>query len=475
MLTFALNYAAGGLNPPGFHLANILLHGYAAVLLFFLLDELLKRRQAAFAAALLFAVHPIHAEAVAAVVGRMEILAAGFLFAAWLLHARGRAWAAALCFLLAALSKETGLVFLALAPVGDWVLGRARAWRSYAIYAGAAAVYLILRQNAVPLSLNAISTLDNPLAALSPVFRIANAVKVAGLYLGLQVFPARLSADYSANGISLHQSWAFAIAALAIAAAVMAAWLACIRRYPAIFLAGCIYGAGFALTANILFPIGTILGERLAYLPSAGFCLLAGLSLELPKKKVAYAILAVAVIALSARTVIRTFDWRNNLTLYTSAVEVMPESSGAHAGLGAEYLKRHEPDKAYREFQKAAAIYPQNPELGMMMGVIAFQQGDRVRATNLLKGVVTASEGSPNQWEMLTTYGALLLEMRQFDDAIAQLNSVIAHAPSSRAYANRAVAQYFRGDMVAARSDAQQALRINPSNEQAQNVLKRLP
>src|SRR5260370_7207930 len=91
--TFAVNYKLNGDRPFGYHLLNLLLHAGVTMLLFLVLREILANEPRgdiiAFVAALLFAVHPLHTEAVASIVGRSELLAAGFLLAAWLFHLPG--------------------------------------------------------------------------------------------------------------------------------------------------------------------------------------------------------------------------------------------------------------------------------------------------------------------------------------------------------------------------------------------------
>src|SRR5262249_42691264 len=125
VLSFALNRAVTGPAPWGFHLVNVLLHAAATILVFRVGSTLLGRPHVAFVAALLFALHPIHTEAVANVVGRAEILVAiGVLGAlALLLDERpmtfGRGAAAAALFVLALLSKENGV---ALVPIWGMVL-----------------------------------------------------------------------------------------------------------------------------------------------------------------------------------------------------------------------------------------------------------------------------------------------------------------------------------------------------------------
>src|SRR5580704_561099 len=86
--TFAGNWAIGAGHAFGYHLMNLLLHAAVTLLLYLVLRKILESFASgtivAWTAALLFAVHPIHTEAVASIVGRSELLAAGFLLAAWL-------------------------------------------------------------------------------------------------------------------------------------------------------------------------------------------------------------------------------------------------------------------------------------------------------------------------------------------------------------------------------------------------------
>lgn len=125
--TFAVNWAAAPGRPFAFHVVNLLLHAGVTCLLYLVLQNLLawspRGKAVAFAAALLFAVHPIHTEAVSSIVGRSELLAAGFLFAAWLLHLQDREIGALICFVVALLSKESAVAFLPLVLLGDYARG----------------------------------------------------------------------------------------------------------------------------------------------------------------------------------------------------------------------------------------------------------------------------------------------------------------------------------------------------------------
>jgi hypothetical protein len=89
-LSYAVDYQLWGLDPFGFHLTSVLIHAAAALLLYRLAARLLGAREPALAAALLWAVHPVHTEAVTYVSGRSDPLAAALMLASLLLFARGR-------------------------------------------------------------------------------------------------------------------------------------------------------------------------------------------------------------------------------------------------------------------------------------------------------------------------------------------------------------------------------------------------
>ncbi len=459
-VTYDLNWAVSGAQPFGYHLLNLLLHAMVTLLLYLVLRELLEAvprgTTIAWAAALLFAVHSIHTEAVASIVGRSELLAAGFLLAAWLLHLHDRLILALVCFVLALMSKESAVAFVPLALAGDYARGKLKPLHRYGWIAGVVVVYLALlwKVQGGRFGEKGISFLDNPLAKLRASWRILNALRVAWKYIGLQVYPAKLSCDYSYNAILLYASWRHTALAAVAALLVLALWIwALWTKRGEWFLAGAIYLAGFAVTANILLPTGTIMGERLAYLPSAGFCLLVALiwiRLEKRQLRLAWAVLTIVVAVLATRTVIRNRDWRDNFTLYTAAVSAVPESAKIHDGLGAEYMKRGQKNAAFAEWQTALRIYPNFPKDWESSGIAEYD----FRVVNL---------------------AAQLMKLGENDDALNFLNEAIANSPGfSLAWSNRAVIRYERGEITSARQDAQNALRLDPANIQAQYLLNLL-
>jgi protein O-mannosyl-transferase len=487
--TFALDWKIGNGRPLEFHLVNLLLHAAVTLLFYLLLQATLQSLQegkaVAYAAALVFAVHPIHTEAVASIAGRAELLAAGFLIAAWLLHLQDREIPALVCFVLALLSKESAAILLPLALIGDFVRGQWKPTFRYLRIAAMTGLYVIVlwKVQGNHFGPAGISVLDNPLASIPAVPRIFNALHVAWKYVGLQVYPATLSCDYSYNEIpvydlrhGLSHTLPWAIASLA----ALGGWIWAVRkRQNGLVLAGGIYLVGFATTANILMPIGTIMGERLAYFPSAGFCLLVALAwnwLQERQRKLAVAALAVLVAVLGVRTVLRNRDWKDNRTLYTAAVRAVPQSAKMHLGLAFNYLEAKQFDLARKEFQITLQINPAYPEALASYGLLEFSQHNYQAAGRMMEqAFYTIGRDNPAYDAIAVDLATLYMQTDHLDGALDLLNREISESPGyAGAWACRAVLRYKGGQIAVARADAEMALRLDPDNWRARNLMQLL-
>lgn len=485
--TFALNWATAGARPFSYHVVNLLLHAAVVLLLYFVLQMLLAAVAGgpliAFVSVLLFAVHPIHTEAVASIVGRGELLAAGFLLAAWFLHLKERPVAAMLCFVFALLSKESAVVFLLLVLAGDFAIGKLQPLSRYGWIAGLTVVYLAVLwklQGGQFQKSTAYTVGDNPLASLPVLWRILNALRVAWKYVGLQIYPRTLSYDYSYNAILLYARWRQTLPAALATAVVLILWFWTARtKRSAWMLAGAIYLAGFAVTANIFVSTGTIMGERLAYLPSIGFCLLVALLWSQLKNRsplVAWASLVLVVVGFSARTMIRNQDWHDNFTLYAAGVQAVPRSVRAHLNFGDEFLRVGQLEPASQEYRTALLIYPDSEGALARYGIVQSRLGrDQEARPALTRALALTKTDDQNYDFMALNLAAVLMNLGENDDALRVLNREVDESRAeTRVWSNRAVIRYRRGEFDAARTDVEKALQLNPANTQAQSVLNDL-
>jgi hypothetical protein len=130
MLTLAVNYAAGGIDPFGYHLVNLLLHLANVVLVYLLMLDLSRRSDAALFACAFWGLHPLRVESVAWISGRKDLLYTGFFLAALLAYRRYardperelRSYLASLAAYVASLlSKGMAVSFALVVPLSDFL------------------------------------------------------------------------------------------------------------------------------------------------------------------------------------------------------------------------------------------------------------------------------------------------------------------------------------------------------------------
>lgn len=415
MLTYVAN-ARLDPGPAGFHAVNIALHVAVSLAVYALALQLLVSPLAAGAAAALFAVHPIHTEAVTGIVGRAELLAALASLCALLAVARalaangGRraAWIAVslLAFAAGLLAKESAFATIGLVAVLFWWRAPDRGGAAPAsaqrapvgqrLHAGLRLLLPYLAVGIAYLALRLVlvgslglreppEALDNPLAHVDAATRWRTALVVLWDYLALLVAPLRLSADYSFAQEPLRQTWSDprVLAALLLLGGLAAGALAAARRAPQLTLAATLWAVPLALTANLLFPIGTIKAERLLYLPSLGVCVAAGWLLarwHTRRPRGAAAALGIVLALFAARTWVRNADWQSERTLYAAAVAVAPDSAKAHHNYAVTLQRDGELEAALSHFARALALYPAYASAAFGIGHVHALRGDEATA-----------------------------------------------------------------------------------------------
>jgi protein O-mannosyl-transferase len=419
-LSYLLNYAVlgNGDRPLGYHVVNLTLHIVNALLALALILRVTKQWPVAIATAAIWAVHPLSTEAVTNIVGRADLIAALAVLGGLLIYIRaieaagGRrlAWLAALAALtmVGVFAKESAVVIVGIIALyalcvrsgpersatasrstprgkprpssGASGLDGARGFSRAAI---ALAIPLLFywSQRAAVLSAAPAAEfpfVDNPIAGAGFWSGRLTAIAVMARYLLLIVWPMRLSADYSYAQIPLATGRLLDWVAWAIVAAIAAGCILLWRRDRTTF-----FWAGFALltflpASNLLFPTGTIMAERVMYLPSLGVIALAIIAVERGLQPVStwrrtsrlrshgiqasygearrsakgakaavlrFLALGVVVGSFAVRTWIRNNDWQSDVSLWTATAQASPRSFKAHRGL-AEALYEADPTHA---------------------------------------------------------------------------------------------------------------------------------
>ncbi len=401
LLSFAANFAIHGKSTFGYHLTNVLLHTGNVLLLFLLFRRRFGETTAGIAS-LLFAVMPAHVEAVTSIVGRAEVLSTFFLLLAW--HSALRAgrrfrWLALawVLYFLAIETKESAVVFPGLVFLGEMLdeegsfarrMGSLLKRRALFFFSFAAPLAVSFAIRAAVLKGFLISKsagffeLENPLVTLSFARRAGNAAAILLRGAGRVVFPLRLSADESAWQLPVYgfRSPVFWVSLLGVGT-LAAAGVALFRRRRAAG-SGLLFFLLAALpTSNFLFVTGTVMAERLLYLPSAGIALFAASCFPpdgagMLRRRRAVAALAAVTLAFLARTIVRNTVWLDDRTLFANLVVTSPDSAKAHYDLAYEDADKKRYPSAYAEYRRATEIFANYYDAWAGRGRMAGELGD---------------------------------------------------------------------------------------------------
>ena len=267
------------------HVHNALLHALAAALLFFLLVGWLRNRWIAGAAALLFAVHPVHAESVAWISSRKDVLSFVLVLAAHLVYRRARdaqraSVVAPLLLLLGGLTKGTVWVWAGVLVLDELVAFLRRRTRGEEAAVGRALVrllpYLVISVCGIALD-GWMGARHGPGAVEHGVPTLALAAAMAGVHARyvLHLFvPAGLSIDYGvdpAGAWSDPLAWVGLLLLLAAVGLFVVAWR---RRWPLGVIAAGLWLLGLLPVNTILPRTAILMADRYLYLPAAGIYLL---------------------------------------------------------------------------------------------------------------------------------------------------------------------------------------------------------
>lgn len=377
LASFTLTWALVGGRPLLFHALNLLWHAGVAVAVAALALHTPSPEgrggqgvRTAIAAGLIFAVHPVHVEAIANVIGLGELIAAaGVCLAVYAAVVRQNVMLSGLGLLLGLLSKENAVVGPGLIGLA-WIVGVSRPPRRRMLEFAASWVLIVggyIAARAIVLHpyerLHAIAPVflgESGLAGrLTAVAALADVVR-------LLVVPVTLRVDYSPAERTIVHSLVdgrFALGFLALVAwagLLVLAWRK--GRMLEAFGLGWI-AVAFLPVSNLLFSTGVLLAERTLYLPSVGLALAAGAALaRLPESRLRL-ILPLLVLAGGIRSALRVPVWRDDLAVTQSILVDSPESYRGPARMAMTYQSHRQPAQALGALREAARIYDRDPTL----------------------------------------------------------------------------------------------------------------
>ena len=453
-ITFALNYAAGALDPHGYRLGNLAIHLLAGLLLFATMRRLLdlprlrdlsggRATDLAFATALLWTLHPLHSEVVNYLTQRTEsLMGLCYLLTIYAslraADASGGRWTGvAIAAAVAGVFAKESIVTV---PAAVLLIDRVLVYESWpqqlrarkVLYAGFAAMWVLL---GLMLSTGARSAVGFDGGTSAWVY-LLNQARMIAQYLKLAFWPRELVLDYGMpQALAVGDVWLEGVLVLALAAAVIVA----LFRRPAVGLPGAWFFITLSATSSVV-PISTEVGaERRMYLPLIGLIVLAVMALHGSTRKRAhlYAVTAVLAAAMIAGILVRHRDYASPLTMARTIVDRWPNGRG-HYLLGTLLIEAGQSREGMAQLELSARDYP-----GALFAIATEQLG----TGRMAEGIATIQRFL----ELLPNH----------------VNSVPAREMLAAGYAGQ-------GNMAAAEAEARQLVMAAPGYARGHDLLGRI-
>ena len=426
LVVFAVEKELFGFNSAVSHFINVALYVLIALALFRVL-RLLLRDVHPYVIALVtacFIAHPLHTEVVASVKSRDELLAGLFGLLAWLRllayydsRKRNDLVFGILYFFIASFSKESSIAWIAVFPL-SLIMFRQASIRTALLtsipFATVSALYMAVRLSLVGTETDyfGIPVLANILTGTQTTSELlATKLELLWVYFRLLVVPWPLSWDYSFNQIPVVDftsplPWL----ALVTHAALLIFVFFRFRREPVFSFAILFFLVMMSPVNNFFINNTTTLGERLMFVPSLGICIALVFLFRkfldstsekfssIPGRKfINGSLLLIALF--SGLTLVRSADWKNNMTLFQSGVDVCPNSSRTQYSLASECftqmnkannptLRQEMAKKAGEHFQKSLEIMPENFQALYNYGLYNSAIGDTAKAIECYERVI---------------------------------------------------------------------------------------
>lgn len=487
-LTFRAHSYFSKLDPRAFRCVNVVLNGLVTVLFHDVCLRLFPRSTEALRAALLFAVHPVHTEAVCSIVGRAELLAALFFLLVLLVCTQTRTlvWQLSVAFVLtcaAMLSKEQGIMALLVGAAMQLCATRPQnIYQDLSFAASCLVISLLLLFCRLAVTGVAVpfEAADNPAAAHSDHFtRFCSLCYVHSRALAILVYPWNLCSDWSMGSIPLVLQLGDLrnIAAMSVATA----YAACLRLLLASPTKHAPFASGIYLLSLPYLPacglfvrVGFVIAERVLYLPSMGVCILASLAFRQLRitRGFSTAAMLLILIILSTRTTTRCSQWRNELTLFAADVRLNPKNAKLQNNFGLVLKAKGHVEEAIGPLRRATTLHPSYSRAYYNLGNAEYRSGLWQDAMKSFQAALITPDLNIHA-SVYSNLGLVLLQHGgDLEKATAMLRYAVALSPGhAAAWNNLGNAYLDGGNYTAAINSFERAVFYKPNNLQAHMML----
>ena len=441
MFSLMADYAVNGLNPQGYHIANLIFHLLNTVLVFILVRKLKPGIYVASVVAFVFALHPMHVESVVWISERKDVLYTLFYLTgliAWLRYidkpSPGRYLATAGLFVLSLLSKTVAVSFPLFLVAFDWYRGRKLLSRqvilekvpffALSLAFGLLGIYFTS-------TANDFSTPD--VAWAFRPFIVSDAVL---MYLYKFIAPFNLMNYYYYPDISngtLPSGFYISTGVLVVLVLSGIFWVHKSQKSKRDILLGLIIFVMPTLFVLQLIPAGrAYAADRYTYISYIGlsyiFAVTTGLILRNQSRKttqVRAAIIVIIVffaIGFSYLTWDRNKDWKDSLTLFDDLVDKNPERGHPYLIRGITQMQFGNTEKALADYNKSILL---NPTSAKALANRASAKGMLGDYDGALADANRALEIRPGYENALNNRATALIFKADFDAALADIDALL--------------------------------------------------
>jgi len=499
MFYLLLSYQIWNVNAWGYHLFNIFIHCANALLVLLIIQMITQRKSMAMFAAYLFAVHPIHVEAVTPIYNFMGLLSSFFSLVAFYFFMTSEQLKRSkfICCSLIALflgvfSKEEAFILPVIFLMYDyffWAQGKIsvllKRMKYYVACFGVIGFYVLMRiffiEKEAALGLWNVDIAFNMTAAANPLLGGLTVLKIYSLYIIKLVMPLNLSAFYFLTPVQSMASFDALVAICFISALswlIMHHW----RKNPLVSFF-CVFFLISTIPFSNIIPIGGLFSDRFMYFPSIGYCALLGYCLITLKDYLVnnnYLILGrcirmggiVIVLLYATQTIIRNYAWRGDIALWRDTVKKVPGHQFPHLQLATALYANQDYGSALEEYKIALRMshfkefYVRNV-IGKLYGIL----GQYDQAIKELTFAVNMNSQYVETYYNLGMSYFMKKNSKKAKDLFEQSLQIDADYPWS--YYGLGLIYEQRGERAQARKMFQKALTINPRFLNAREALKK--
>ena len=471
MLTLAINYAISGTDAWSYHVVNLFLHLLNVLLVFIFIFRLTgKKPWAAFIAALLFAIHPLHVESVAWVAERKDVLYSFFFLAALVAYLGYlkkktilKLIAVLALFLLSLLSKPAAIIFPVVLFAVDYYYNRLKETGTYlekipfilfSVIFGLLALHGQSVAGAVRLT-----------AMIPANFKFFFGFYGIMMYLLKTILPFGLCTFYPYPAVNESLPFIYYVSPL-VTVFLVILFFAGFRKNRLISFAILFYVINLALVLQF-YPVGSaVIADRYTYIPLIGVFLVAGhyfqkwADLHAGKPPaLAMALVIAGSLALSVLSFSQASTWKDEASLWDKAIASAP-SSKAYSNRGLIYKNAGQKDKAIGMFTYAIVMNRAEKDALINRGDIYFSDKNYDLAIADYNQCLAIS---PDEQQAIQNRGAAYAAQGKYEPALADMTLALKLNPNStNGYANRALLEQTLNQHQAAIDDFFRHMKITP-------------